>query len=45
MVRKARVDFHLFKRRGRDISGGVQAAPLSELRQGLGPILCERLQT
>jgi hypothetical protein len=29
-------DFHLCKRRGRQISGGVQAAPLSELRQGLG---------
>jgi hypothetical protein len=33
---KARADFHLCKRRGRKISGGVQAAPLSELRQGLG---------
>jgi hypothetical protein len=31
----SRADFHLFKRRGRKISGGVQAAPLSELRQGL----------
>ena len=31
-----RADFHLFKRRGRKISGGVQAAPLSELRQRLG---------
>jgi hypothetical protein len=33
---RTRADFHLFKRRGRKISGGVQAAPLSELRQGLG---------
>jgi hypothetical protein len=32
----SRADFHLFKRRGRNISGGVQATPLSELRQGLG---------
>ena len=32
----ARADFHLFKRRGRNISGGVQVAPLSDLRQGLG---------
>jgi hypothetical protein len=32
----AKADFYLFKRRGRKISGGVQAAPLSELRQGLG---------
>jgi hypothetical protein len=34
----SRTDFYLFKRRGRKISGGVQAAPLSELRQGLGRI-------
>jgi hypothetical protein len=27
--------FTVFKRRGRKISGGLQAAPLSELRQGL----------
>jgi hypothetical protein len=27
--------FH-FQRRGRKISSGVQSAPLSELRQGLG---------
>jgi hypothetical protein len=33
---KARAYFHLFKRRGRKISGGVQAASLSGLRQGLG---------
>jgi hypothetical protein len=33
-------DFHLFKRRGRNVSGWVQAAPLSELRQGLGIIGC-----
>jgi hypothetical protein len=31
-----RADFYLFKRRGRKISGGVQAAPLSELWKGLG---------
>jgi hypothetical protein len=31
----SRADFHLFKRRGRKISGGVQTAPLSELWQGL----------
>jgi hypothetical protein len=35
-VFKTRADFHLFKRRDRKISGGVQAAPLSKLRQGLG---------
>ena len=29
-------DFHLFKRRGRKISGGVQATPLSELQQRFG---------
>jgi hypothetical protein len=33
---KAKVDFHLFKRRGRKMFGEVQAAPLSKLRQGLG---------
>ena len=33
---QARADFHLFKRRDRKISSGVQTAPLSELRQGLG---------
>jgi hypothetical protein len=33
---QGRPDFHLFKRRGGKISSGVQAAPLSELRQGLG---------
>jgi hypothetical protein len=35
----SRVDFHLLKRRGRifrNIFGGVQAAPLSELQQGFG---------
>jgi hypothetical protein len=32
----ARVDFHFFKRRGGKISSGVQAAPLSEICQGLG---------
>ena len=32
----ARVDFHFIKRGGGEISCGVQAAPLSELRQGLG---------
>ena len=36
MVSHARADFHLFKRRGRKISGGVQATSLSELQQGLG---------
>ena len=29
----ARADFHLFRRRGKKISGEVQVAPLSELRQ------------
>ena len=33
---QSRADFHLFKRRGRKISDEVQAAPLSELQQGLG---------
>ena len=33
---KPRADFHLFKRRGRKIFGGVQATPLRKLRQGLG---------
>jgi hypothetical protein len=32
----SRADFHFFKRRGGKISSGVQAAPLSVLRQGLG---------
>jgi hypothetical protein len=32
----ARVDFYLFKSWGRNISGGVQATPLSEFQQGLG---------
>jgi hypothetical protein len=31
----SRADLHFFKRRGGKISSGVQAAPLSELRQGL----------
>jgi hypothetical protein len=31
-----RADFHLFKRRGRKLSGGVQATPLSELQQRFG---------
>ena len=31
-----RADFQFFERRGGKISSGVQAAPLSELRQGLG---------
>jgi hypothetical protein len=31
-----RADFHIFKRKGGKISSGVQAAPLSELRRGLG---------
>jgi hypothetical protein len=35
-LRWTREDFHLFKRRGRKISGGVQATPLGELQQGLG---------
>ena len=34
--RKSRADFHIFKRRGGKISSGVQAALLSEIRQGLG---------
>ena len=33
---KSRADFHIFERRGGKISSGVQAALLSELRQGLG---------
>ena len=33
MVSHARADFHLFKRRGRKISGGVQATPLSDYTQ------------
>jgi hypothetical protein len=32
----SRADFHFFKKRGGKIFSGVQAAPLSELRQGLG---------
>jgi hypothetical protein len=35
-ISNASADFHLFKRRGRKISGGVQTTPLSELQQGLG---------
>jgi hypothetical protein len=31
----SRAEFHLFQRRGSTTSDGVQAAPLSELRQGL----------
>ena len=32
----AGADFHFFRRRGGEISSGVQVAPLRELRQGLG---------
>jgi hypothetical protein len=35
-IMQSRADFHIFKRRGGKISSGVQAAPLSELRQQLG---------
>jgi hypothetical protein len=44
-TRWARADFHLFKRRGRKISGGVQATPLSELQQGLGVWVLKALHT
>jgi hypothetical protein len=36
MEYETRADFHLFTRRGKKISGGVQTAPLSEVQQGLG---------